>query len=869
MTKIEAMLRSSLERWKDLLSIEEQEPEPGFLGPVPYLLALRWLIFGGASIRFYLHRAEYSEGGHWVLLLVGLAGIVTLGATYAILRPTLRRSKSIRKLLVGLDIVIISSLYLLTGNTQSDFFLFYYLPILSAGDYLGPRGIGAAFGGVTVGFGCALLLLWYISPDAGSLTDILLRTFAPREIFFVSVVVTSSLLVRLERIQREKVLQREYELKTLLERREEELVALRAIDNAIVAQAQDPGLSSILELILDSALEIIMAPIGAIMWFNRWTGELELATERGMPKECRLGRQRPGEGIVGLAAARRESVLVHDVRDPKWRGIYTCVIPETRSELTVPIVDDTGLLAVFNVEDTAVSAFCRSDQALLETLAVQAAIAIHSVQTYEKLESQIRSLHALSTIATRIQDVTYTMDKALRLLLTGVTAGAGLGYSRAMLFLAEDAQSRLEGKLAVGAQTRSEAESTWQRLDAQWVELQGTEYDELDKLLQEAEDFSDAVTSDALPDWPLSKAIQEVSMRIAPEAGAPSRCMVEERTIIVSASQEDPFRDVIEQVSRPGDRGLAFASVPLIGRQGTLGALVVDNRFLINEREISEDTLDCLEAFAGVIAMSIENIRMQTQIAREKKLESSREFTARIAHMVGGRLAVIKGTVTQLRHELADQDVPGLTREGPIGSRLHQLTEGVRKAEMKLTDLRQFAAPLELRLEQLNIIATLRSAVAEIRHIVQCPVPIQAPSRPILVRADAQKMSEAFSELILNAREALEQAAIEEPEIRIAVGVQESLKRRQSFARIEFADNGPGVPKERKERIFDPFYSTKGIGSGLGLAIVKEIVEEHGGDVRENGVPGEGACFVMLMPIVESETSNQQGRQDEEDTRGR
>jgi signal transduction histidine kinase len=66
------------------------------------------------------------------------------------------------------------------------------------------------------------------------------------------------------------------------------------------------------------------------------------------------------------------------------------------------------------------------------------------------------------------------------------------------------------------------------------------------------------------------------------------------------------------------------------------------------------------------------------------------------------------------------------------------------------------------------------------------------------------------------------------------------------FVRITYSDNGPGVPFELKDRIFDEFFSTAG-GTGLGLAMVKHSAVVHGGDIVECGKPGKGARFQLYL----------------------
>jgi two-component system sensor histidine kinase FlrB len=69
------------------------------------------------------------------------------------------------------------------------------------------------------------------------------------------------------------------------------------------------------------------------------------------------------------------------------------------------------------------------------------------------------------------------------------------------------------------------------------------------------------------------------------------------------------------------------------------------------------------------------------------------------------------------------------------------------------------------------------------------------------------------------------------------------------FARVTIADHGKGMDKSTRERIFEPFFSTKKRGTGLGLAIVKQIVEQHGGKITVNSEPGSGSQFRIDLPV--------------------
>jgi signal transduction histidine kinase len=70
------------------------------------------------------------------------------------------------------------------------------------------------------------------------------------------------------------------------------------------------------------------------------------------------------------------------------------------------------------------------------------------------------------------------------------------------------------------------------------------------------------------------------------------------------------------------------------------------------------------------------------------------------------------------------------------------------------------------------------------------------------------------------------------------------------IAVLEIEDNGPGMTEDVKNRVFEPYFSTKAEGTGLGLAIVKRIVNDHDGFIRVHSVPGEGTRFVIEIPTA-------------------
>lgn len=124
----------------------------------------------------------------------------------------------------------------------------------------------------------------------------------------------------------------------------------------------------------------------------------------------------------------------------------------------------------------------------------------------------------------------------------------------------------------------------------------------------------------------------------------------------------------------------------------------------------------------------------------------------------------------------------------------------------------------------------------------------QIDPRTPLAMADAHQMDQVFTNLIVNAYEAMNQTggtlsihchAATHPEA-----------PRGDFVEMRFVDTGPGIPSEMKPRIFDPFITTKSDGTGLGLAITKRIVTAHKGAIFVESFPGTGTIFSVFIPVA-------------------
>jgi len=181
---------------------------------------------------------------------------------------------------------------------------------------------------------------------------------------------------------------------------------------------------------------------------------------------------------------------------------------------------------------------------------------------------------------------------------------------------------------------------------------------------------------------------------------------------------------------------------------------------------------------------------------------------------------------------------------------LRNAMQQVRKATTIISHLRTFgrAAPVSrLPLSVNDVITQAVSLVQEQLRLHQVEVQLNlAPSNP-LVCGSAIQLEQVFINLLTNARDAVVKAPVKR------IVVQSSVRDRRLTVIVQ--DSGPGIPLGLEQRVFDPFFSTKdvGAGTGLGLSITYGILKDHQGSITVESRPGEGATFVVELPLAGDE----------------
>ena len=228
----------------------------------------------------------------------------------------------------------------------------------------------------------------------------------------------------------------------------------------------------------------------------------------------------------------------------------------------------------------------------------------------------------------------------------------------------------------------------------------------------------------------------------------------------------------------------------------------------------------------------------QDQILRTRRLAAIGSLGAGIAHELNNPLTAVAGLISLARKQLGDSS--------PQSETLKQALEQTRRVSKIVSDLRQFAEQerseggRRFPLEQ-PVLGALDLYAEEMR---ERRIEVRRDLKPGLREAqgDPVQIQQVVAHLVQNAIAAMPDGG----ELRIAVTdvAGDALK-------LTVSDSGKGIPPEMRERIFDPFFSTKDkAGVGLGLSISHSIVEAHHGKLLVDSAPGRGATFTVLLPAA-------------------
>ncbi len=246
-----------------------------------------------------------------------------------------------------------------------------------------------------------------------------------------------------------------------------------------------------------------------------------------------------------------------------------------------------------------------------------------------------------------------------------------------------------------------------------------------------------------------------------------------------------------------------------------------------------------------------------TDLVSAQRMAAWGDVARRIAHEIKNPLTPIQLSAERIKRKFRNL-------VGDDGDKLEQMTDVIVRQTNDLRrivdEFSKFARMPEPELRQIDLVALVRDAVTlQEAGLPDVEIRSDLPDAPQLVDVDATMISQALTNLIKNAGEAIESLAENEKKSNIKPRIDVTMTTREDQVVIQIMDNGVGLPEDRA-RLFEPYVTTRSKGTGLGLPIVKKIIEEHGGTLTLTnaevfeGNDHAGACAIITLPVLPAVT---------------
>ena len=226
---------------------------------------------------------------------------------------------------------------------------------------------------------------------------------------------------------------------------------------------------------------------------------------------------------------------------------------------------------------------------------------------------------------------------------------------------------------------------------------------------------------------------------------------------------------------------------------------------------------------------------LQEATHRKEKLMALGHLAAGVAHEIRNPLSSIKG----LAKYFAERTPPG----GEAYELAQVMAKEADRLNRVVSELLELVRPAHLKWQPVDLNEVIGHSLQLVSQDASGrDITLQFTAQPSLCRiqADPDRLNQVLLNLYLNAIQAIGREGI------IMVAVAECGDGR---IKLSVADSGKGMTAEQLQAIFTPYFTTKADGTGLGLAVVQNIVEQHGGTIHVESMPGKGAVFTLYLPV--------------------
>jgi signal transduction histidine kinase len=248
--------------------------------------------------------------------------------------------------------------------------------------------------------------------------------------------------------------------------------------------------------------------------------------------------------------------------------------------------------------------------------------------------------------------------------------------------------------------------------------------------------------------------------------------------------------------------------------------------------------------------MQEEKLQLEKQLRQAQKMEAIGTLAGGIAHDFNNILAAVLGY-----SEIALEECRG---QAPLEGYLAEILKASHRAKDLTRQILTFSRQAEIAPKPVRFSSIVREAIHLLRASLPTTLSIEENLRSdATVVADPTQLHQVVMNLATNAAHAMESGdgvlsiALDETNRGLTIETNASTRGGPRFVCLTVADTGQGIDPSIRERIFDPYFTTKskGKGTGMGLSVVHGIVQNYGGDIEVESTPGQGSAFRVYLPV--------------------
>jgi PAS domain S-box-containing protein len=594
----------------------------------------------------------------------------------------------------------------------------------------------------------------------------------------------------------------ENEIAALNEKLAYDLAAMTRLQQLSTKLVQTHDMSSLMNDILDVAIEISDADMGNVQLFERASGVLKIVAQRGFDDSFLEFFDTLHDGLAAYGSAMQlgERVIVEDVATS---GIFVgtparevMLSAGARAVQSTPLFSRSGrLVGMLSTHYRKPHRPTERQLTLLDLLARQAADFVERIQTEDLL---IHNEERLRAVVETAVDGIITIDERGTISTVNPAAERIFGYpavemigQNVRMLMPEPYQSEHDSYIGNYLRTGQ------RKIIGIGREVQGRR--------------KDGTT------FPLDLGVSETR--------------VGNRRIFTGI-----VRDITER--KRADELLREAKDQLVKANEEL------------ERRVQERTADLEKANTALVKTIEEQKSLEEQLRQAQKMEIVGTLAGGIAHDFNNILNIIRGYATLIGQQSST--------DHQINESLQIIEEQIKRGASVVRQLLTVARKTETHLTPTDANELVLTFSELVKQAFPKTITVRLSLDPDLPRvlADPNQMSQTLLNICVNARDAMPRGGqlTIKTELIDETKMRERLKVDSPCVCIVISDTGMGMEEEVRARIFEPFFTTKeiGQGTGLGLAIVYGIVKEHNGLVDVESEPGQGTTFRIYLPIFQS-----------------